>query len=217
MKSRLIRRFVAGLLLFIPLFVLAFGLFKFHELAGLLAEPFLGIADPDSSIGAVLIKLAALVLVLMAIYILGFLADLPVIHTRVQRLDRALNAIIPGYVIAKGIIGGVVKEDQMMDGFRPVLVQCTDGHRLGFEVERTESGLVVVFLPDSPTPRSGVSMVFEPEQVARLNLPPHKAVELLSFYGRGLGQEIEKAMSNGVETTGTVAAREVPEVTANDS
>jgi uncharacterized membrane protein len=217
MKSHLIRRFVAGLLLFIPLFVLGFGLFKFHELAGLLAEPFLGIADPESSLGAVLIKLAALVLVLMAIYLLGFLADLPVIRTRVQRLDRALNTIIPGYVIAKGIIGGVVKEDQLMDGFRPVLVRCTDGHRMGFEVERTQSGLVVVFLPDSPTPRTGVSMVFEPEQVARLNLPPHKAVELLSFYGRGLGREIENAMSNGQEPAVIADAQTTSEIISDDS
>ncbi len=206
MKSKILHRFVSGLLVFIPLFVLAFGLFKFHELAGVLAKPVLGFADPDTAFGAILIKVVAFFLVLLGIYLLGFLAALEVIHKRVQRLDRALNAIIPGYALAKGIIGGVVREDQMMDGFRPVLVHCNGGHRMGFEVERTQSGLVVVFLPDSPSPRTGISMVFEPQQVARLNLPPHKAVELLSFYGRGLGQEIEKAMSNGDEKAAITAA-----------
>ncbi|PCH73129.1 MAG: hypothetical protein COC12_05370, partial [Rhodobacteraceae bacterium] len=132
MKSKILHRFISGLLIFIPLFVLAFGLFKFHELAGRLAEPVLGFADPDTALGAILIKVVAFVLVLVAIYLLGFLAALPLVHTRIQRLDRALNAVIPGYALAKGIIGGVVKEDQMMDGFRPVLVHCNGGHRMGF-------------------------------------------------------------------------------------
>ena len=197
MKSHIIHRFVSGLLVFIPLSVLVFGLFKFHELTGKMTEPLLGFADPDKPVGAVVLKLVAGLFVLLGIYLLGFLADRPFIHTRVQRLDRALNSIIPGYALAKGIIGGVVKEDALMDGFRPVLVQCTDGHRLGFEVERTQSGLVVVFLPNSPTPRSGVSMVFDPSQVARLDIAPHKAAEIMNFYGRGLGEEIEKALSGG--------------------
>jgi uncharacterized membrane protein len=204
-KSKILRRFVSGLLVFIPLFVLAFGFVKFQEITGKLSEPLLGFADPENPLGAIFLKLVALLLALLAIYLLGFVADLKVIHTRIQRLDRALNTVIPGYALAKGIIGGVVREDQMMDGFRPVLVHCNGGHRMGFEVERTQSGLVVVFLPDSPSPRTGISMVFEPQQVARLNLPPHKAVELLSFYGRGLGQEIEKAMSGGDEKAAATA------------
>jgi uncharacterized membrane protein len=198
-KSRILRRFISGLLLFIPLFVLLYGLVQFYQITGKLAEPMLGFADPENPIGAVILKLAAVILVLAAIYLLGFMADLPVVRTRVQRLDRALNMIIPGYAIAKGIIGGVVKDDELMGGFRPVLVQCADGHRLGFEVERTQSGLVVVFLPESPSPRSGISMVFEPAQVARLNLPPHKAAEIMSFYGRGLGEEIEKALASNAQ------------------
>lgn len=196
MKTHLLRRFVSGLLLFIPLFVLSYGLVKFYEFSGKLTQPLLGFADPSRPIGAIILKLAAVLVMLLVIYLLGFLADLPVVRTRVQRLDRALNAMIPGYALAKGIIGGVVKDDELMDGFRPVLVQCADGHRLGFEVERTQSGLIVVFLPDSPSARSGVSMVFDPAQVARLNLPPHKAAEIMSFYGRGLGEVIENALAS---------------------
>lgn len=214
MKSKILRRFISGLLVFIPLFVLVYGLLKLHEITSKLSEPLLGFADPNNPVGAVFLKLAAAVLVLFAIYLLGFLADRPIIRSRVERLDRALNAVIPGYALAKGIVGGVVNEDQMMDGFRPVLVHCNDGHRMGFEVERTQSGLVVVFLPDSPSPRSGISMVFESEQVAPLNLPPHKAAELLTFYGRGLGLEIEKAMSSGDEKTATIAGDVAPEGTA---
>ncbi len=200
MKTHFLRRFVPGLLLFIPLFVLAFGLVKVYEISGKLTEPLLGFADPERAIGSLILKLAALLLLLLAIYLLGYLADLPVVGKRVPQLDRGLNAIIPGYALAKGMIGGVVKDDALMDGFRPVLVRCADGHRLGFEVERTQSGLIVVFLPDSPSAKNGVSMVFEPDQVARLALPPHKAAEIMSFYGRGLGAEIEKVLTRGVQT-----------------
>lgn len=209
MKSHFLRRFIAGLLMFIPLFVLVYGLVQLNAITGKLSEPLLGFADPDNPIGAIFLKLVAAVLVLVAIYLLGFLADRPMIRSRVQRLDRALHAIVPGYAMAKGIIGGAIKEDSLTDGFRPVLVQCADGHRLGFEVERTKSGLVVVFLPDSPSPRNGISMVFDPAQVARLNLPPHKAAEIMSFYGRGLGEEIEKALASKAQAPqGDVAADE---------
>jgi uncharacterized membrane protein len=200
LKSKILRRFVSGLLVFIPLFVLVYGLVKLQEVTGKLTEPLLGFADPANPIGAVFLKLVAALLVLFVIYLLGFLADLSIVRSRIDRLDRALHTVVPGYAMAKGIIGGVVKEDALMDEFRPVLVQCADGHRLGFEVERTQSGLVVVFLPNSPTPRNGVSIVFEPAQVARLDLAPHKAAEIMNFYGRGLGQEIEKALFNGEQT-----------------
>lgn len=196
MKALFLRRFIPGLLLFIPLFVLAYGLLQFYKFSGRLTETVFRFADVDRAMGTIGLNLAALGLVLFVIYLLGFLADLPVIRTRVPQLDRALTAMIPGYAMAKGMIGGVVKEDAMTDGFRPVLVRCVDGHRLGFEVERTQSGLVVVFLPDSPSAKSGVSIGFEPDQVARLNLPPHKAAEIMSFYGRGLGAEIEKVLAS---------------------
>jgi len=193
MKSHFLRRFVSGLLLFIPVFALGFGLAKFHGIIQKLAEPFLGFADPASPVGAVLLKLVAVLLVALMIYLLGYVADLSFISKRVKRLDRALHSIVPGYAMAKGIVGGVVKEDTMMDGFRPVLVPYDLGRRLGYEVERTEAGLVVVFLPNAPAARSGFSMVFTADQVERLDIPPHKGGEIMSFLGRGLGQEIEKS------------------------
>lgn len=176
--------------------MLVFGLAKLHVIISKLAEPFLGFVSPDTPVGAILVKLIALVVVLLLVYLLGYLADLPVIRRRVDRLDRALHSIIPGYSVAKGIIGGVVKNDAMMGGFRPVLVKCVDGRRAGFEVERTKSGLVVVFLPDSPTARNGTNMVFDAAQVEKLNVPPHKIAEMMNFHGRGLGAEIDKSNDN---------------------
>ena len=196
MKSHFLRRFVSGLLLFIPIFVLAYGLAKFHGITEKLAEPFLGFADPSRPVGAVLLKVAAVIVVVVVIYLLGYLADLSFIRKRVLRLDLALHSIVPGYAMAKGIIGGVVKEDTLMDGFRPVLVPYDQGRRLGFEVERTEAGLVVVFLPNAPAARSGFSMVFAADQVERLDIPPHRGGEIMSFFGRGLGKEIEKAAAD---------------------
>jgi len=195
MKSHFLRRFIAGLVVFIPLAVLVFGLIELHEIISKLTEPLLGFVSPDTAAGAIILKLVALLLVVLFVYLLGYLADLPVIRHRVERLDRALHSIIPGYVVAKGIIGGVVKDETLMGGFRPVLVQTTDGRRAGFEVERTDSGLVVVFLPNSPAARSGTNMVFEAKQVEILNVPPHKVAEIMNFHGRGLGVEIDRTIS----------------------
>ena len=39
--------------------------------------------------------------------------------------------------------------------FKPVLVKFDDQYQLGFEVERGTDGLVTVYIPGSPDPRSG--------------------------------------------------------------
>ena len=54
----------------------------------------------------------------------------------------------------KGMTGEIHDEDAE-EVLKPVLVRFDDQFQLAFEVDRTADGLVAVYLPGSPDPRSG--------------------------------------------------------------
>ncbi|WP_164661203.1 hypothetical protein [Tropicibacter sp. Alg240-R139] len=195
MKSNLLRRFVAGLLIAIPIVVLGIALYTVFEVIQFIGDPLFGLIGTgtpfDSAIEHVLAGFAAGV----TLYLLGYAAELQVIKDRVNRLDRLLVLLVPGYTMIKGFIGGVVHEDAMTEGFRPVLVDTVDSTRIGFEIERSDSGKVVVFLPNAPAASTGIIAAYDAERVTRLNVPPHRVMEMLSFYGAGL-TDLDKLQIN---------------------
>jgi len=186
MKDHFKRRFITGLLLFIPVFVLVLGLVHAYRLGKKVAVPVRAAVDVDTVFGLVLLNIFAILFVAFLIYLFGYLVELPRVATRVRRLDQALAAVIPGYNIAKGVIGGAVNDEDATKGLLPVVVQLVDGTRVGFEVERNADGKSVVYLPDAPSARTGLVMVFDSDRVDRLNVPPHRIFEALSFHGRGI-------------------------------
>lgn len=192
MKSHFVNRFIAGTLLFIPISFLLVGLYYGYSLFKDVIEPLLGMLDVETVWGFLILNLIVVFSLALFIYLIGYLAEMPVIANRIHALDRVLTGMVPGYSMIKGIVGGVVKEDAMLDGMRPVIVPHAGGHRLGFEVERTPTGLVMVFLPNAPTVNSGISVAFRAERVVKIDIPPHRVMEIQSFHGRGLAADIER-------------------------
>ena len=192
MKSNMLRRFVAGVLIAIPLVVLGIALYTLSELFQLIGDPLFGLIDTGTALDPIVEHLLAGLAAVLAVYLLGYAAELRAVEDRVGRLDRLLVLLMPGYTMIKGFIGGVVKEDSLMEGFRPVLVETVDCTRIGYEIERAASGKVVVFLPNAPAASTGIIAAYAADRVTRLDVPPQRVMELLSFYGAGL-TELGKA------------------------
>lgn len=207
--AHILQRFIVGLLLFIPVFVLTLGLFHTYKLGQKIAVPLQEMIGVDTLIGLIALNAAAVLFVVLLIYVFGYLAELPFIMRKINRLDRALSTMIPGYIVAKSIVGGVVRDDDLLSGMRPVLVQTIDGQRVGFETERTEGGLVTVFLPNAPTASTGISLAVAATQVTPMDIPPHRVIELLSFHGRGMSAQIERQIPrpNDHATVGSSSVR----------
>lgn len=191
MKAHFTRRLVAGLVLIIPVGALAFMLYSLYELLDWLGEPIFGLINTGSWVDAFAEHLLIFLSGMVVIYAMGFLADLEMIRKRTDQLDRFLMTLIPGYSMIKGIIGGVVNEEGLLEGLLPVLVRTPAGDRIGFETERTESDKVVVFLPNTPAASSGITVLLDADHVTRLDMPPHKVLDVFSFYGAGLGKKVE--------------------------
>ena len=193
MKSFVTRTFAAGVFLLIPLFCVGYVVINVFKVLRRVAMPVVEKLDIDRVLGVLFLDAIAICLLLLLIFGLGLVAHLPAISHRVSRLDRLLSDRVAGYTMIKGIISGVLQEDTSVSSLQTVLVRYNDTARLGFEVERTENGGVVVFMPNTPNPQTGTAAAFEPENVERLDIAPHKATEMLNFFGKGVSGAVETA------------------------
>jgi uncharacterized membrane protein len=146
---------------------------------------FLGI---ERVTGFLLVNLGGLALVLGVCFLAGLAARMRVVTERMEQLDDLLEKRMPGYSIIVGALRGAVDGDVAVDTLRTVLVNTAGGRRLGFEVERLPTGEVVVFLPNSPHPQTGVSMVFDTAEVQPIDLPALRVFEILQFHGKGMAE-----------------------------
>ncbi len=182
------RRFVAGILIAFPIVILGIALYTLYEVIQIVGDPLFGLIGTGTPFDSVVEHVLAAIIAVFIVYLLGYAAELQAIQERVSRLDRLLVLLVPGYTMIKGFIGGVVHEDSLTEGFRPVLVDTVDSTRIGFEIERSDTGKVVVFLPNAPAASTGIIAAYDTDRVTRLDVPPHRVMEMLSFYGAGLSE-----------------------------
>lgn len=190
MKPFIVRTLSTGLVLLIPLFFLTFTLVRSFGSLRKIIEPIVAKLDIDRLAGLLFLNALAALLLLALVFALGLLARLPRVAARFESLDRLLRDRVPGYSIFKGVISGRINTDTSVSGYKSVLVRYNDTARIGFEVERTQTGEVIVFLPNVPNPQTGTAAGFRHEDVEPLDIPPHKLIEFLNFYGQGVGPSL---------------------------
>jgi len=175
---------LGGVLFLVPLAFIAIVLDKAFEVSMLLAHPLDGLIPLDSFAGIAMANVIAIFLILAICLAAGLAAKTAMFSKRVGRIDNLLIDVMPGYAVAKGIVGGVAGKDDATSVLSPVLVKFDDYDQLAFEVERM-GDRCVVFLPGSPSAWSGASVIVDAGRVTPLDLPPHQAVSLLRVMGRG--------------------------------
>ena len=182
---RLRRTIITGAVLLLPLVALIYVLAQLFLVGVKVATPVVDLFGIERARGFILVNLAALGLVLGLCLLAGLAARQPVITRRVTQLDRTLERRVPGYSMVVGALRGAAGDETAVDRLRTVLVRTNGGRRLGFEVERA-GDQVVVFLPNSPHPQSGVAMLFPADDVEVLDLSALRVFEILQFHGKGM-------------------------------
>ena len=66
-----------------------------------------------------------------------------------------------------------------------MIVKFDDNAQIAFEIERSERGNVVIYLPGSPNPWSGSVVYFEEDRVERLDMTVPEAINNIRHLGRG--------------------------------
>ncbi len=186
--KRLWRTVLTGAVLLLPLAALIYFLAQLFLIGVKVGRPIVEFLGIERVTGFLLVNLGGLALVLGVCFLAGLAARMRVVTERMEQLDDLLEKRMPGYAIIVGALRGAVDGDVAVDTLRTVLVNTAGGRRLGFEVERLATGEVVVFLPNSPHPQTGVSMVFDTAEVQPIDLPALRVFEILQFHGKGMAE-----------------------------
>ncbi|WP_425044433.1 hypothetical protein [Primorskyibacter sp. S87] len=175
---------LGGVLFLVPLAFVAIVLGKTYQVSMVIADPLDQLIPVSSIAGVAFVNFIAIGLIVLVCYLAGMAAKRGLMSTRMEKLDGLLVDVIPGYAIAKGMIGSVAQEDDIAALLKPALVRFDDYEQIAFEIERDEER-AVVFLPGAPSTWSGSTVVVEVSRVQILDVPTHQAVKLMRVLGRG--------------------------------
>jgi len=182
---RLVRTtLIGGVIFLIPLvFVVAvFG--KAFQIMKSVAIPLGKLIPVESVAGIAVVPILATLIMILSCLAAGMLARSPGGRRIYAKLDTVLLQMIPGYAWVKGITGGI-RDEEAEEVLKPVLVRFDDQFLLGLEVDRVADGLVAVYLPGSPDPRSGTVSFVTSDRIQLVDAGFKKVTKICKNLGRG--------------------------------
>jgi len=186
-----------GLLLALPL---GAAVYLLHKVIGLLSKLLVPVAHllPNGRwFGIAAIELAALIVLLLALLLLGMFARSKLGRSIAMTIENVVLSKIPGYLVAKNIAADLTNSDTGSD-MRPALVSFDDNTVLGFVVEQSADGsMLTAFLPSAPGAATGSVVLVPIARVQLLDGDTLKAMRAMKQRGMGL-----QALLRGVPMAG---------------
>ena len=186
---------IGGLIFLVPIIIVVAILGKAFELMILVAKPLSAWIPLDSIGGVALANILAVLAILLCCLIAGFVAKGTAAKRLLNSVESKLLFAIPGYSFVKGMTDSLKSSEEAAKSFVPVVAQFDDNAQIGFEIERTERGNVVVFLPGSPDPWSGSVVYVNADRVEMLDMTVAEAINNIRHLGRGSAKYGERILS----------------------
>jgi uncharacterized membrane protein len=174
---------VGGALFLIPLVFVVVILGKAFQIMKVIAKPIGRLIPVDSVAGFAIVEILTVFIMILSCLLVGMLARSPWGRRVHEKLDALLLQMIPGYAWVKGITGGI-QDDEADAVLKPVLVRLDDQFQLALEVDRAPDGLVAVYLPGAPDPRSGVVSYVTADRIQPVNAGFKTVVKICKNLGR---------------------------------
>lgn len=175
---------LGGLIFLVPLFIVTIVLAKAHGLMVKVAKPFSSLIPLDTIGGVTLANILAILAILLCCLIAGIIAKGDAAKRLLKSIEEKL-LVIPAYAFVKGVTDSLISSEEAAKAFVPVIVKFDDNAQIAFEIERSERGNVVIYLPGSPNPWSGSVVYFEEDRVERLDMTVPEAINNIRHLGRG--------------------------------
>ena len=176
---------IGGLIFLVPIIIVVAILGKAFELMIKVAKPLSEWIPLDSIGGVALANILAVLAILLCCLIAGIIAKGATAKRVLKSVESKLLVAIPGYTFVKGMTDSLSGSEEAAKAFVPVVAKFDDNAQIGFEIERTESGNVVVYLPGSPNPWSGSVVYVNEDRVERLDMTVPDAINNIKHLGRG--------------------------------
>ncbi len=195
MNSFLKSTVIGGLVFVIPFIIIVTLLLKAIKFMMVIAVPLDSVIPADNIGGIALANLLALVLLIVVCFLAGLAAKSLYAKRIHESIDSKLRLFIPGYAFLKEMTGGL-EEDSEDKHMIPVIAKLDDSAQIGFEVDRLESGLVVVYLPGAPNPWSGSVVLMTEDRIEKLNLKFTAVTKVMKRIGIGSAEAMSSSKIN---------------------
>ena len=190
LREIVVTTIVGGVLFLIPVAILVFAVGKVFEVMRWVTEPLDVLLPIDTIAGYAAVDVLAGVLLVLICFVAGIVARSERGRRVRQRLDRFLLEVIPGYTWVRGITGSI-SDNEVEDLLKPVMARFDDQCQVAFEVDRTQDGLVVVYLPGAPNARSGSVSYMAADRIQPIDAWFHTVANSFRRFGRGSGGLVE--------------------------
>lgn len=181
--SRLI---VNGFVIVLPLLLLGLAFAKLHEIIAGWLQPLLD-ALPGTIIHDPTGRFLSVVLAILVLFlVVGALAPTRMGRKLGHWLELAMLSRLPFYNMLRTLAGGLAGQTDAA-AMRPaiVTVDAPGLQQFGFILEAHADGRFTVFLPSSPNPGSGSTVIVGPDRVQELKVPVRSVLACLGRWGHG--------------------------------
>lgn len=176
---------IGGIFFLIPVVVATAILGKALKITRAVSVPLSEALGADSVKDVVFVKFLTVFCLVGFCFLAGLFSTTTWGKKLFKFLDIMLQKFIPGYTYLKNMTAEF-DTNQAASSLRPILVRLDDQSQIAFEVERTATEQVVVFLPGSPDPRSGTVVLIDSERVTPLNVSFLSVSGALKRFGRDM-------------------------------
>jgi uncharacterized membrane protein len=184
MKKFFVTAAIGGMLFLVPLVFMVLILGKAFQIMTRVAEPISRLLPVDHIAGVALINVVAVLLILLVCVIAGLVAKGPLAQSFYKKIDGVLAELVPSYIWSKTVVRNLAG-DVDTERFKPVLVTLDDQLLLAFGMERSQDGLVVIFLPGAPDVHSGTVAYVTADRVQPLATSLLEINRTLKHMGKG--------------------------------
>ena len=178
------KTFVSGLLFSVPFVALIIILGQAFAIAQKFMDPVAKLTPAHPIFGLETRVLLAVGLLVLFCFVAGLFAQTRRAQRLIDRLEGAVLAKVPGYQYFKSEIESSLGDDEHVK-YPVVLVNVGAGWRYALEIEASEDGLVTVFIPGAPNPKSGGVFFMAPDRVRPTGLPLASMMASLRQHGVG--------------------------------
>jgi uncharacterized membrane protein len=175
---------VGGFIFLIPLIVLVFIFNKAFQLSLIFSEPISKYIPIHNVFGLAMNTIISVLIIAVICFLAGLLSHYTILRRTIQRSEEKFLWKVPGYAFIKGFTESISGEDSV-NALKPVLVSLDDASLIAFEVEKSEDGKSVLYVPGAPNPWTGSIMIVEQERIKYLPVTMANAMRTFSSLGSG--------------------------------
>jgi uncharacterized membrane protein len=161
---------IGGLVFLVPLVMIVLVIGKAFAMMLIVANYVDKFIPVEAVLGVALVNIVAILGMTLTCFLAGLYARTKSSKKIYEKIETFLLGIVPGYTFVKGLTDSLSSSEKAAESFFPVIVRFDDYSQLCFEIERTDNGLAVVYVPGAPNSWSGSIVCVTEDRIDKLDM-----------------------------------------------